>query len=262
VARLRADFRARWGVPPTAAQLRAAAAQLADEEVLYREARRLALGHQDASLRRRLLEKARALGLGPPGRDVVGEALALGLDDDVVIRRLLAEKMRLVLEQDEGGGAISDAEVAHHLERERAAFVLPATVSFTHVFFKRGGDARRRAVAALARDDGAGRVMPPSDPFPLGHRLVAYTRAQLMARFGEPFAAAVMAAPLGSWSGPLESPFGFHLVRVDARQPERLPPLDSVRARAELAIAAERAAANLQRGMQQLRALYRVTVEL
>ena len=45
---------------------------------------------------------------------------------------------------------------------------------------------------------------------------------------GEGFATVVFTAPLGRWHGPVPSRHGVHLVRVSAREPERLPPFDEV----------------------------------
>jgi hypothetical protein len=46
---------------------------------------------------------------------------------------------------------------------------------------------------------------------------------------GAPFAEAVAAAPVGRWSGPFPSAFGWHLVRVLERRPARPARLDEVR---------------------------------
>ena len=110
---LSAEFAERWGSPPSAAQQRALVEQAAQEEMLFREARLLALGLGDGSVRRRLVEKMRLVS-DRPGRsedELVREAIELGLDDDVVIRRLLVEKMRLVLRQEAGGTPIADLDL-------------------------------------------------------------------------------------------------------------------------------------------------------
>src|SRR5690348_10245712 len=65
---MQADFIQRWGTPPAPEQLTALLTQTIEEEMLYREARVLALDFEDRSVRRRLLEKMRALG-DRPGRE-------------------------------------------------------------------------------------------------------------------------------------------------------------------------------------------------
>lgn len=265
---LQADFARRWGAPPSPLQVRALVDRAVEDELLYREARALALDFKDGSVRRRLVDKARAVARRVASRDELhAEALALGFDDDLVIRRLLVEKMRLVLQRGSGAAPIADAEVLDYLARHRARFLQPETVTFTHVFLDRAARRGRLAGdAADARRALAGQPPSPlvetlSDPFPLGYALRAYTPRQLLARFGKPFADQVLAMPPGRWSAPLDSPYGLHLVWVHAHQPERLPPLDSVRATVELALLQERAERNLQAGLARLREIYGVRIE-
>ena len=239
--------------------------------MLYREARVLALGFADASVRRRLVEMMRMVG-DKPGRsedELVRDAVALGLDDDVIIRRLLAEKMRLVLKQDRDATPIRDEELAALLERDREHFLRPATVTVQQLFLSsdaRGDDAAARdaghMLAALRSgalpDDAA---TAQADPLPIGGSLRSVTRLQLQARFGKAFADAVFALDAGAWSGPIASPFGRHLVRVTEKRPARVPPLDEVRPALVEALRRERADANLVRGLARLRSLYEVHIE-
>lgn len=266
---LRADFEQRWGTPPTRAQQRAMVERTIEEEILYREARALALGFRDGSVRRRLVEKARAVTRRPvyTPEELYEDALALGLDDDLVIRRLLVEKMRLFLQHDPGDAPISESAMVEYMQRNRERFVQPETVTLTHVFFSENKRHEHLAAdvaaasTALAGQPPSPAVVDLSDPFPLGNRLRAYSPRQLIARFGKPFADQVLAMQPGRWSAPLVSPYGLHLVWVHEHAPERLPPLDAVRETVELAMRQERAARNLQSGLARLRNLYEVHVE-
>ncbi len=266
---MQSDFEQRWGAPPSSPELRALVAQATEEEILYREARALALDFKDGSVRRRLVEKARAVTLRPVASmdELQQDALALGLDDDLVIRRLLAEKMRLFLQHDAGDAPISETAVSEYMQRHRARFVQPETVTLTHVFFSRSTRRERLATdaaaasAALAGRPPSAAVVELSDPFPLGQQLRAYAPRQLAARFGKPFADRVLAMEPGRWSAPLASPYGLHLVWVHRHEPERLPPLDAVRETVELALRQERAARNLRAGLTRLRYLYEPRVE-
>jgi len=47
--------------------------------------------------------------------------------------------------------------------------------------------------------------------------------------FGDEFAREVVSLPTGDWSGPLYSPFGAHLVKLDARIEARFPELTEIR---------------------------------
>lgn len=270
VRALEATFVKRWGRAPSTAERDALIAERVQEEMLFREARRLALGHGDASVRRRLVELARAVSENParPDDELVREALALGLDDDVVIRRLLAEKMRLVLQQDAEPVAVTDEELARLLEEQRERFVKPATVTLTQLFLSRdarGASAEEDAARLLADLQSgrlaAERVAEVADPLPLGTTLRGYTHLQLQGRFGKAFADRVFTLEPGTWQGPIESPFGLHLVRIEERREEHLPELDEVRSALLHAAERERAQASLARGLARLRALYEVRIE-
>lgn len=267
---LETDFAGRWGRPPQPAERTALLAQAAQEEMLYREARVLALGFEDASVRRRLVEMMRVLGeqRGRAEDELAREALALGLDDDVVIRRLLAEKMRLVLQRDPAGVAIRDEELTAILERDRAQFTQPATVTLRQIFLStdaRGHDAAARSATMLLAALRAGSLSPEdavasSDALPIAGILRSHSRQQIQARFGKPFADQVFALEPATWSGPIESPFGLHLVQVAEQRPEHLPALDEVRPALIEALRRERAQANLARGLARVRSLYEVHV--
>ncbi len=270
VRALEAAFVKRWGRAPSAAERDALIAERVQDEVLFREARRLALGRGDASVRRRLVELARAVSDDParPDDDLVREALALGLDDDVVIRRLLAEKMRLFLQQEAEPLALSDEELARLLEEQRERFVKPATVTLAHLFLSRDarGASADEDAARLLADLRSGRlaaerIAEVADPLPLGTTLRGYTHLQLQGRFGKAFADRVFALEPGTWEGPIESPFGLHLVRIEERREERLPELDEVRSALLHAVRRERAQASLARGLARLRELYEVRIE-
>jgi hypothetical protein len=264
------EFTGRWDRSPNEAEQRALVEQAAQEEALFREARLLALGSGDGSVRRRLVEKMRLVG-DRPGRsedELVQEASALGLDDDAVIRRLLVEKMRLVLRQEAGATPIADAELAAYLARHRAELAQPERVTFTQVFLAadaRGtrlvADARRTLVRLRSSGVSPERAAALSDPSPLATRLQAVTRPQLVGRFGERFAEEVMRLEPGAWSGPLASPYGLHLVRVEMKLPARLPAIDEVRPALTRAVLRERAQQSLARGLARLRQLYAVRVE-
>lgn len=266
---LQSDFQQRWGAPPNATQVRALVDHAVEDEMLYREARVLALGFKDGSVRRRLVEKARLVSHRPTysEEDLYQNALAMGLDDDVIIRRLLVEKMRLLLQYDPDEGPIPESAMQDYLVRHRERFVQPETVTLTHVFFSesaRHDHLAADAAAALARlgtQPPSAAIAQLSDPFPLGQQLRAYSHQQLMSRFGKPFADAVLGLESGKWSAPIASPYGLHLVWVEEHQRERLPPLDAVREPITLALTEERAARNLQHGLERLRSLYEIRVE-
>ncbi|MBK7978242.1 MAG: peptidyl-prolyl cis-trans isomerase, partial [Deltaproteobacteria bacterium] len=116
-------------------------------------------------------------------------------------------------------------------------------MSFTHVFFRRDridGDLEHVAAEAVASLEGGAAPSSMGDPFVRGSSFAARSRDELATIFGADFAARVMEAPEKRWSGPIPSSFGWHLVRIDAREGAHLPEIAEVRPRIVAALVRER----------------------
>ncbi len=67
------------------------------------------------------------------------------------------------------------------------------------------------------------------DPFLLQQNFDDVSLAELKKTFGEQFASAITALPVGSWQGPIDSGYGAHLVYVAKHTDSHLPALAEVR---------------------------------
>jgi hypothetical protein len=197
---LAALWQAQWRRPPTRDELSRLVVDRVREEVLYRE------------------------------------ALALGLDEnDVLVRRRLAEKLEMALNDVAATAEPGDDELQGYFESHAHRYAEPAGLSLTHRFFSRDrrgesaeGDARR-ALEALA----AGGTVD-DDSFHAAKTLTLEDAGRLEQVFGTAFHDAVVehAGRPGSrhgWFGPVPSAFGAHLVRVDAYTEGRARTLDETR---------------------------------
>jgi len=79
--------------------------------------------------------------------------------------------------------------------------------------------------------------------------------------FGADFAEAMASAPVGSWSGPVRSGFGLHLVFVRARTGVLQAELAQVRAQVERDVVSARRRSELARMYEGLLAKYTVVIE-
>jgi hypothetical protein len=231
LSQLAAGYRAQFGSAPEPGRLRRLAESYAEDEMLYRE------------------------------------GLALGVDrEDEVVRRRIVQKMRFLTEDRVTVPEPGEAELTAFWQARRDRFTLPATVSLTHVFFSAdSGDAAaqaraRRVLAQLSRS-GATRAPERGDSFPGPSDLAGLSPDEAERLFGQSeLSSALTDLPEGRWSGPLRSRFGWHLVRISARQPARVPPLQEVRDQVRRAwIDDARTRANAQ-AMAALRARYRLEV--
>jgi hypothetical protein len=160
------------------------------------------------------------------------EAVRLGLGaDDEVVRQRLAQKMEYVLTDATQPPEPDEATLQQYLDAHIAQYTEPGRVSFQLLYFadtpdREGG--RERATAALQKlTFGATDVH--GDPFALDENWSAASADDLIRRFGDSeMAGAPLKAPLETWSGPYRSGYGWHLVRVSAREATRAPTLVSI----------------------------------
>lgn len=244
--------------------------RLVEEELLYREACARGFDRSDRSVRFRLVEIMKFLGEDPGAapEDLYREALRLGLDrDDIVLRRMLVEKMRLVASSAEAEPQPHDSDLQAYLLRHAARYLQPARVTLSHVFLRGAGLGDPHAGALRLRadllrdsvttDDAVSR----GDVFPLGHHFVSSSEQNLAKIFGSEFATAVMQVEAGSWSAPIPSAFGLHLVFVSEKWPAGVPPLSAVRSRVARALQAERRAERYRKFVAELKQRYEVRVD-
>ena len=167
------------------------------------------------------------------------EAKLLGLDrDDVIIRRRLAQKMEFLSEDFATAVPPTEEEIADYYEEHGETYRVPQGASFSHVFFnadERGEEGAVRAAERL-RDRlnasaGATRRAPDGgDPFVLPLDYDARSQPEVEELFGKTaFAEAVFSAEAGSWTGPVKSAYGVHIIYVRDRTGSRLPALEEVR---------------------------------
>ena len=165
----------------------------------------------------------------------VREALALGLDrDDTVIRRRLQQKMEFLTDLGVDQLSPTDADLEAYLKAHPDTFEIDPLIGFEQTFFnpEKHGDRIEADAAAALKSLVAN---PGTDPGTLGDAtllpadLPPTSVSSIGETFGSDFADAVSRIEPGSWSGPIASSYGLHLVRVSERKPGRLPPLSEVR---------------------------------
>ena len=272
IEELRREHREITGAPPTAGDLSRLVEREVGREILYREALLLGLDRADPAVDRRVIEKVRFLYGDDAGTDA--EALErgreLGLDrDDVVVRRTLVTKMRLLAKRAsrtrEPEGPALEYALEETLARETERYEQPPTVSLVHVFFNAARTHARADAEALRQrlqaPLSAAAAAAEGDPSPLGHDFQHRSERGLAKIFGPDFAAAALRLDAGTWSPPVRSSYGTHLVWIADKQPARVPPLAEVRSRVLRAYRAAQHEVFLAELTAALRGLYEVRIE-
>lgn len=188
------------------------------------------------------------------------EALAIGLDqDDTIIRRRLRQKIEFLLD-DFTLVEPGDADLQQFLEKEPERFRLDARISFNQVFLQEQSRSSADSVLATLRS-GVSDPEKFSESYLIAYHFEDVTEATVSAQFGSAFSAALFGLDSGEWTGPVQSPFGFHLVNIENIVVARVPPLEEIRANVEREWLVDFRAAAQQKIIDEMTAKYTVTIE-
>jgi peptidyl-prolyl cis-trans isomerase C len=196
------------------------------------------------------------------------EAVALGLDrDDQIIKRRLAQKMDFLAADLAAMEEPGNAELLKWYSKNADRFALPAHLNFRHLYFspdKRGNGARDAAAAALpliaGKPQDSAEVVSVADPFMFKTYYGDATPGQLAKEFGPEFAAAVFELESGSWQGPVQSGYGWHLVWIDSSEPGRVPAFEEVAPDVKAAWLDDRYREVKRTALEEMRSRYTVVV--
>ena len=229
IAALAEGYTRTWSRPPTPQELRGLVDDYVAEEVYYRE------------------------------------AMAMGLDrDDVVIRRRLRQKMEFISADLASAETPTEAQLADYLAKHPEEFRRPPTFTFQQLYFdteRRGETAAGDATRVLAELKAGRTAVDAGDSTLLPPAMESASPQDVENTFGSEFAAAVQAAPVGQWSGPVRSAYGTHLLRVDATVAGSLPPLEEIRADVTRAWESEQRRITGERLLASLRSRYEIRIE-
>ena len=225
-------FESQWHRQPTPAEFQALLEDKVREEVLYRE------------------------------------AMAMGLEkDDTIVKRRMAQKMQFLAEDVAAAHEPSTAELKSWFEKNSDKFALPSRYSFRHLYFspdKRGKNAQNDAAKALERISGQPEDsklgISLADQFMFQDFYGDRTPEALAKEFGPQFVMALEKLKSGSWQGPIESGYGWHLVFVDTVIPGRIPAFEEIEPEVKTTWLGVQKQQAWQKAYRDMRAKYNVLV--
>jgi len=200
VAQVRAKFMRTWNRPPTAVELRKGLEQYIRNEILYRE------------------------------------ALARNLDRaDPIVRLTMVRKITMMGTAKAEATELTDEEIQAYFALRKERYRIPATVNLMQVYLskdKRGdrvqADAAQLLESFKQHEPRPRELAELGDLSMLGSVYTEMSEQDLDRTFGGEFGAAVLALTPGKWSGPIESGYGLHLLKVTHRKESRIPDLTEV----------------------------------
>lgn len=161
------------------------------------------------------------------------EALRLRIaEGDIIVRQRLVQKL-LVLAEDIDGASepLTESALRDCFSKTQDQWKLPASIQFVHVVgsSRESVVALRDQVTAFTADPAHENDIPPFGESFATSRRVTGTVDEVSHAFGTEFATAITKLPVRTWSEPLESKHGTHLVRVLVYSPEKPATMEDVR---------------------------------
>ncbi len=153
------------------------------------------------------------------------EAVAIGLDkSDVAVKRRLRQLMELIMD-DMASAYPSEDQLKKYLSENPDKFKADPMISFRHIYFST--DNREKAVEVLGKlkemlpvdaNNFEGLTLIPNEFSGESYRAVERL-------FGKSFTDEVFTLETGSWQGPVESAYGYHLVYISKKVEGYVPEL-------------------------------------
>ncbi|MGH8035975.1 MAG: peptidyl-prolyl cis-trans isomerase, partial [Lysobacterales bacterium] len=194
-------YAAAWLRPPTPAELQGLVDNYIREEILYRE------------------------------------GVAMGLDrDDPVIQRRVVQKLDVLSEETSSLTPPTDTDLADYLQKHAKEYERPPVFDYQQVMFdpvRHGARLEAEFKAALAALNAGADPAELGDSSLLPAEGTAVPLDWLAREYGNDFAEAIQALPVGLWQGPVRSGFGVHIVRIGKRIEAQAASLAAVRAEVE-----------------------------
>ncbi|MCY4656952.1 MAG: peptidylprolyl isomerase [Gammaproteobacteria bacterium] len=166
----------------------------------------------------------------------VREALALGLDqNDTIIRRRLIQKYQFLSEEPGTSEPVTEAQLNEFYKANTTLYTLGQTTSFRHIYFNNANDEHsREAIEVIAESVNDDNWFDLGDPIPTPREFKSVSDQQVVNTFGNRFRSELNNVELDNWSGPIDSTYGLHLVKILDRTPSRVAEFESVRNRVKL----------------------------
>jgi peptidyl-prolyl cis-trans isomerase C len=206
-------------------------------------AARVALLEQFLEERAMILE-ARSRGLLDPGGTAAEESAA--------IQKLLAAAVAVP--------EVSEAEIAAEYAARPDEHVAPEAVTLLQILLPTQNEARdvlRRLQKVPRSFESLARTRSRAPEASSGGLMGSFARGQLPAELEE----RAFSLAVGATSGVIESPLGFHILRVESREPERRLGLDECRERIRAKLQRQRADRGVREFVRGLMARAKVNHE-
>lgn len=177
-----------WKREPTQEELKGLIDNYIRQEIMYQEALRLNLDHNDEIVKRRLSQKM----------------------------EFMANDLTKLIEP------ATEEKLQRYFDRNKEKYKIPTSYSFKHITFNRSNhsDPKKFAETVLAKADVFSKdaLDAKGDDFMIPSEFENSSKFEIIRTIGESFYTALENQPLNRWIGPISSGFGEHLVFISEKE--------------------------------------------
>jgi hypothetical protein len=155
----------------------------------------------------------------------------------------------------------SDKDLQQFLDSDPERFRAEARISFEHVYMADplAGEVDAMLAALQSGEPLDANILSLSGLLP--RRFDDVSKTNVAGQFGGDFSDALFTLDAEQWTGPVQSPFGTHLVRIDQIVEARVPMLDEIRDEVKREWLVDRREVAQQAVFDSLRGKYTITIE-
>ena len=186
------------------------------------------------------------------------EALKLGLDkEDRIIKRRLAQKISF-LKQESNPSPPSNEDLINYYNENHDKYFIDSSYTFSHYFFSSENNSKKRS--SKAYKDLLKNISINSDPFFLGKNFVDISQRKIKSEFGKDFALNFKDVEFDKWIGPIESPFGHHIIYVTNYTEGYIPDITNVLKQVEVDFLQSQRDVAIENYLNQIRSEYKIYI--
>lgn len=247
--------------------------QLAEDKVLYQQAKLAGFDKLDSVITR-LANVADFLQLVPSDSTLDARyqaALAMKLDEtDIVVRRQMITLFKTALTNIRLESPPTETDIQAWYTNHPEQYIQTARFAFSHVYLQKADQDKANRLSdqlnqtLLSSNDQKAMIeaaIIEGDVFYGGHHFNLQNQRQIARHFGQSFAEKISAVSLETWSQPIASAFGLHIVWLADMTAAMPKPLTEVRLSIERELTMKAQQQQLRARVELLLSQYQILLE-
>jgi hypothetical protein len=189
------------------------------------------------------------------------EAVAMGLDKtDQAVKRRMRQLMEMMLD-DYASVYPSEAELRDYLSENHDKFRLDPKISFRHIHFPMGEKQKATDLLPGIQNGSIRAEIYSGSMVMVPDQFTKESRWQVKRVFGDLFTERIFQLEEGIWQGPVESAYGWHLVKIAQRTEGEVPDLNEIWDQVEREWSFDMRRKIKEEQYQKMRESYHITIE-